>query len=426
MKLEESVEQGKKFVYPVEKAEEVPATPPPGPSMKTTFRTALKEAGWIFILSRVVIIILTYLGVTILPENRTLHTTNCFTNTRACLVSWMHYDVFSYIDISMHGYVNAKATAFFPLFPLLLRFPGVLLGGSVADYYVAGIILSNIFFFFALIVLYLLVEDRFDTSIARTTLFYTAFAPYALFFFIGYTEALFLLLSVMTFFFLNRAMQKQSLLSWWLAGFCGFLSALSRSQGLLLIIPYLVVYVQHFFLPRTFSTSAWREKILAFAPIVLIPLGLVTYMLYLWKAQGDPFLFSTAERVDWGRSPLTFPLVTIYYVVKALFIPSSLQVLNLLNLVSLFIPILGLTIGWKRIPLHYSLFALLMILFVTIYPQGIYNALTSAPRYLIAVFPTTIIFASIKNTRFEKAYLALSLPIFALNILLFVNHYWVA
>jgi hypothetical protein len=392
----------------------------------TTFKTACKESLWIFALSRVIIVIITYLGVSVFSQNLTLHALNCTTNARACLLSWMHFDVFSYIDISMHGYVNGRATAFFPLFPLLLRLPGVLLGGSQADYYIAGIIISNIFIFFALIVLYMLVEDRFDASIARTTLFYTAFAPYALFFFIGYTESLFFLLSVMTFFFLNRAVQKRSILSWWLAGLCGFLAALSRSQGILLIVPYLVVYVQQFFLPRTFSESTWREKLLAFAPIVLIPLGLASYMFYLWKTQGNPFLFSISQNIYWGRFPLTSPLVTLSYVIKALFVPAIVQVLNLINLVSLLVPLLALVIGWRRIPLHYALFALLLILFTTIYPLGEINALTSVPRFMIVIFPTTIIFASIKNLRFEKAYLVISLSLFTFNILLFVNHYWVA
>ena len=63
----------------------------------TTFKTACKEAMWTFVLSRVVIIILTYLGISFFPQNRSTHSLNCFTDTRACLVSWMHYDVFSYI-----------------------------------------------------------------------------------------------------------------------------------------------------------------------------------------------------------------------------------------------------------------------------------------------------------------------------------------
>ncbi len=426
MSIEDASYPGEKSVYDAKKEEEAQEITPNQNPIMITLKTALKEAGWIFVLSRAVIFMLTYLGVSIIPATKNLFSINCFASTRACVISWMHYDVFSYIDIAMHGYVNARATAFFPLFPFLLRVPGALLGGSVVDYYIAGIVLSNVFFFVALIVLYLLVEDRFDASVARTALFYTAFAPYALFFFVGYTEALFLMLCLLTFFFLNQAVQRQSILSWWLAGLCGFVTVLSRSQGLLLVIPYLVVYVQHFFLPRTFSNSKWSEKVLAFVPIALIPLGLATYMFYLWQTKGDPWLFSESQTLYWGRLPLTSPLVTIGYVIKALSIPTSFQVLNVINLVSLLIPIFGLIIGWKRIPLHYTLFALALILFATLYPLGKANALTSVPRFMLVVFPAIIVFASIKNTRFEKAYLVLTLPLFALNVLLFVNHFWVA
>src|SRR5689334_20232933 len=106
----------------------------------STIKAACKDTVWVFALSRLVILILTFLGVSLLPAHQALNSINCFTNTRACALTWMHFDVFSYIDIARRGYVNAKATAFFPLFPALLRFSGALLGGSITNYYIAGII----------------------------------------------------------------------------------------------------------------------------------------------------------------------------------------------------------------------------------------------------------------------------------------------
>ncbi|WP_201359843.1 mannosyltransferase family protein [Dictyobacter formicarum] len=381
-----------------------------------------------FVVNRFVILVLTFLGLSLFPGNQTLTPLNCFIQRRACIKSWMHYDVLSYIAIADKGYVasTARQTAFFPLYPTLLRLPGHLLGGSIGDYYIAGLLISNLCFFFALIVLQLLISDLFDESTARKSLFYVAFAPYALFYFAGYTESLFLFLCLMTFFFLSRAQKDNSVLSWWLAGLSGLLTALSRSQGLLLMLPFFVVYVQHFFFTYRFAETSWRQKILAFCPLALIPLGLGIYMFYLWKAFHDPFLFSSAQHLYWGRLPLTSPLTTFRYVIKACFIPSPLQILNILNLISVLIPLGTLLIGWRRIPLHYNLFALVLIIFATLYPLGTDNALTSVPRFMTVVFPVTIIFASIKWPRFDHAYLALTLPIFALNVFLFVNHYWVA
>jgi hypothetical protein len=46
---------------------------------------------------------------------------------------------------------------------------------------------------------------------------------------------------------------------------------------------------------------------------------------------------------------------------------------------------------------------------------------------MLVIFPISVICALwARNPRFDRAFQALSLPTFALNIVLFVNHYWVA
>jgi hypothetical protein len=394
-------------------------------STQSTLKLAVKEAGWIFLISRFAILVLTYLAMSILPDNGHLLITNCFTAPRTCILSWMHYDVLAYIDIAMHGYTRAAATAFFPLWPLLLHSLGFLAGGSVTRYYLLGIILANILFYLALVILYLLSYELFDHAVAEKALLYLAFAPFALFFFIGYTEALFLLLCLATFLFLQRGSKYSGWRNWLLAGICGFLASLTRSQGFLLVLPYVIVFASRYILAGKLYLTSWREKILSLAPIVLMPAGVGVYMLYLWHTKGDPFLFSQVESKDWGRTS-SFPWVGIYYAVKALFVPTTLQALNAINLVSVIVPLIILAIGWRRIPVHYSLFALLLIVFTLCYPLGTANALTSIPRYMLVVFPATIIAASWKNRKLETLFIILSLSIFTLNVILFVHHYWVA
>jgi hypothetical protein len=46
---------------------------------------------------------------------------------------------------------------------------------------------------------------------------------------------------------------------------------------------------------------------------------------------------------------------------------------------------------------------------------------------MLVIFPIIVICALwARNPRFDRVFQALSLPMFALNIVLFVNHYWVA
>jgi Gpi18-like mannosyltransferase len=102
--------------------------------------------------------------------------------------AWNHWDAQVYIYIAQHGYSNVRYTAFFPLWPLFEHIADGLFGGG---YYRSGLLLANIFFYFALVLLYTLLSEDFDETIARTALFFLAFNAYGLFFFAGFTEALF-------------------------------------------------------------------------------------------------------------------------------------------------------------------------------------------------------------------------------------------
>jgi hypothetical protein len=337
----------------------------------------------------------------------------------------MHFDVFSYIYIALSGYGTETSTAFFPLWPLLLHIVGAPLGASTHLYYLIGIVLANILFFLALVLLYLLTVELFDHQTARKALIYLAFAPYALFFFIGYTESLFLVLCLATFYCLQRAAKYGDIGYWWLAGLSGLLAALTRSQGFLLTVPFSVVFAQRYLVASKIQLTAWREKMMALLPILLIPLGVLVYMGYLWYAKGNPLLFSKAEAVDWNRA-FKYPWIGLFDALHALFIPGSLQISNAINLASFFVPIIVLGCNWKRLPLHYALFALVLIIFPLCYPLGTIDALTAIPRYMLIVFPIVIISASWRQQRLATVCLALSLALFTFNIILFISHYWVA
>ena len=214
-------------------------------------RTACKEAAWVFGLSRLLILIgsLSIYLLPVLIPHFTQYTMwkvpykgGSYTPT-AYFFSWLRWDGGVYANLAFRGYRYPPDVAFFPLWPLLEHFAGLLLGGHFPiSYYLGGLVLANLCFYFALVLLYCLLIKDFDRAIARRTMFYFAFSPYALFFFMGYSESLFVLLSIAVFLLLRRG----NPLDWWLAGFLGFLATLTRSTGLLLAIPFLVIYAQRF------------------------------------------------------------------------------------------------------------------------------------------------------------------------------------
>ncbi len=373
-------------------------------------KTAWLDAAWIFVLSRLVILFVTFVADLRIPP----------VSLDNFWFSWMHWDVFSYIGVAQNGYSLVEDTVFFPLWPLLIHGTGALFGASPTAYYITGFLLTNLFFYLALVIFYHLLTKDFDSTVARNSVFYLTFSPYAIFFFLAYTESLSLFLSLAAFLCLQHA-------RYWLAGLCGFLAVLTHSQGVLLVIPFAIVILQRFWL-RDREQTNWWQKLRACFPLLLIPLGVVVFMLYLWITKGAPLLFSIQEAQFWHRH-LTFPLWSIVLTLQAIVhAPNTyFQFMNVLDLLCVFVPLVILVPGWKRLPLHYALFALATILLNISYPQGMLEPLTAVPRYMLLVFPVFVMLGKWgKNPRLDRVITVCLFTLFVLNILLFVKHSWIA
>jgi hypothetical protein len=397
------------------------------------WRTAWKEAARVFVLSRLIIVLITTLNIFVFPQfipplrqQITLappYTSNIY-SLNVYIFSWFRWDVKAYVNISFQGYKYIPDTAFFPLWPLLQHFGGLLLGGYIPDsYYLAGLLLANICFYFALVLLYRLLSKDFEPALARRGLLYFTFAPYALFFFAGYSESLFVLLCIAIFLLLRRGRP----LDWWLAGLLGFLAALTRSSGVLLIVPFLVVYIQRFWTSPERQHYNWLQKLNALAPIVLIPAGVLVYMLYLNYAKGNPLIFRMQEDMIWRRH-FSFPWETLGIIVRSISTPPPILIVgNIFYTISSLIPAAVLAFGWKRIPLHYRLFALALLAFALSFPADVIIPLYSHPRYMMVIFPITVILAIWgKHPRFHRWFIPLSLVLFTINVILFTGNYWVS
>jgi len=397
---------------------------------------AWKEAAKILALSRLLIIATTIACILLLPAvipgylqyagQDNYHLINNPT-VNQLFFAWLRWDEKPYLNISYFGYKYITDTAFFPLWPLARHLFGVLLGGIFpASFYLAGLLLANLLFYVALALLYILIANTFNDFIARRTLLYLAFSPYALFFFAGYSESLFLLLCVATFFFIQHGKR----FDWWLAGLCGMLATLTREVGVVLVVPFSILYIQHFWLNSQISWQSIARRLVTYLPVILIPLGLILYMTYLYFDKGNPWLFTIEESAVWGRH-LTFLPVTIIISIQAFFKESSFvfQLGNLVNLAFVVTSFVVLVIGWRLLPLHYSVFTLSMMFLGLSVPAYIpqIEPLMSQPRFLLVLFPFAVIFAIwSKHLRFHRVCLILSIAFLVINTALFVSNVWVA
>lgn len=209
------------------------------------------------------------------------------------------YDASWYATIAEHGYdagpFDASVQhnwAFFPLHPMLWRAAAWITG----EFPLTGIVLANLFFFLALIVVHrLALALQFDTLTADRAVLALALFPVSYFFALPWTESLFLLLSASCFL---SALRER----WWLAGIFAALAATTRITGLFLL-PALVILLWQ---------ARGRTRRSAWLALALAPLAFAGFALHLHDVTGDALAFMhiqgafsrpahpTFEAVEWA------------------------------------------------------------------------------------------------------------------------------
>lgn len=199
------------------------------------------------------------------------------------------WDSSFYVDIVRNGYtyqnVPLPSVAFFPLLPLLIRGVGFVVG----DVLVAGLLVTNTALLAAMMVLYRLVDHEWGGAVADRAVWYMLIFPTSFFGSAIYSESLFLLCAV-------AALYTSRSGRWTVAGGAGFFAALSRPVGVL-IAPMLVMewWMQH-----RRAAPHKRPGLAALCALLLVPLGLALYMVYLQWTFGDALAFVRAQ-ASWGR-----------------------------------------------------------------------------------------------------------------------------
>lgn len=337
------------------------------------------------------------------------------------LFSWANFDGEHYLSISIFGYKNLEQ-AFFPVYPMLIsffskpfsfNFPSSLLSSTIF-----GLLISNISFIVALIVLFKLICIDFSKKIAYFTIIALLVFPTSFYFASVYNESLFLVLSVSSFYFARKK-------HWFLAGVFGLIASATRVFGFLLL-PALLIEV---YLQRRESHQQ-KEKLSKVSWLFFIPLGLFLYMLYQGLTVGDPLNFyHLQEQVGEQHQQGITLLPQVYYrYIRMLITVDSTQPIYqtvLLEFVTgilfFLLPIYGY---FKKIRLSYLVFAMIGFLLPTV--QGSFS---SSPRYVIVLFPSFLavgLWISGINKPLKIIVLFSLLLILCLETVMFLRGYWVA
>lgn len=344
---------------------------------------------------------------------------------------WAHWDGVWYIKIATSGYADADgSTAFFPLFPMLLRYIGLLLGGNML---VTGLLISLLCYAGCVWLLFRLVRKDFDDELASRAVIYLAIGPLSFFLQAVYTESLFLFLSLACFVFAREG-------RWRLAGVIGLLATLTRSTGVLLLIPMAYYYYER----RGWQLKKTDSHV---ANLLMVVEGLLVWMTYLALAFGKPLAFSTAQ-AQWERGfgapnyTVAKAVVNTVWGLRTVVTAEYYRWLweaprpgseysnfatNLLNLLFFIAAALLLWYGARRLPRAYSWFALASLAYPLFFPSK-YVALMSYPRFTLTVFPLYVALAlyTLDRPRVHKAVVALGVLLLIVFTAKFAVFSWVA
>jgi hypothetical protein len=306
------------------------------------------------------------------------------------------WDATAYLTISQYGYGHGRSfLAFFPVYPDLLRAVAFSPQANVAF----AVCVSVGAFAGALYLLAKLVELECGRKVSELTVLLVAFSPMALFFSAIYTESLFLLLSVASFYCGRRN-------SWALAGALGGLAAATRSTGIVLLVPLLIMYWQA--RRETGARGPGRDA----SWILLVPLGTLSFLAFA-GLNGDGLSPLHAQQIYWHRSftPLLgawrgtldavrsihqlfvggrHVLATPSYLAGGqLSDPLKLAAADLTDFSFLAFGVVATIGAFRRLPLAYGAYALAMLA-LTASSYTPFEPLASFPRYLLVVFPCQI------------------------------------
>lgn len=376
------------------------------------YNRTVRDVAITFVLTRAAIILIAELAAVAIAQRPGQHTS---ISTIPILAVWGRWDAVHYLDIAGQGYYGIDM-AFFPLYPMLIRF----VGGLISSHLVAGLAISNVALFFGLLFFYKLVEHQYNRHVAQRAIFYISVFPTAVFFSAIYTESLFFALTVASFYYIRER-------HWVTAGIIGFFAAMTRVEGVLLVVPFLIEWFVALRQSSRADLMSWpQEKIVRPAiGIALVPLGLASYMAYLWVLTGDPLFFSHVQ-INWNRhlaAPWTSVRNSWYTILSAAHLHNGAVVANQsLEIAFTILMIAVLIAGFRRLrPSYWAYMAISIIV-----PMST-SSLMSMPRFALVLFPMFVVLALWgERHAVNNAIVAFSLPLLGLFTIMFANWYWVA
>ncbi|CAN5600684.1 hypothetical protein BH20ACT23_BH20ACT23_05390 [soil metagenome] len=325
---------------------------------------------------------------------------------------WTRWDARHFLEVAEFGYTDPRtdphATAFFPLWPLLIRALSVT---GLSPAFVA-MLLSAAASVVAVAYLFRLAEEELDHDAGRRASLYLLFFPSAVFLVAPYSESLFLAGAIPAFYYARRG-------QWLASGMFAAIAMGARAAGAFLLVGLLLEFVRR----RDFGGTALRKALLA-GVFALLPLA--AFAAYLWQVKGDPLYFFTDQRLGWGRE-LSGPLEALRATWGATRVDAGQGALTNFVIgwrVEIAAVALGtLAVVWALVKREWGYAGFMGVFLASLVTNSIY---LSVPRMLLSMFPIALFLAewTERDTRRHETVLLVFAAIAMLGVVAFTRQVW--
>ena len=318
---------------------------------------------------------------------------------------WRRWDAIHYLRIAAEGYSSVELFTFLPLYPLLVRLVGTVLGGHML---LGSMIVSSVACLLLLIVLHKLVTDEgLGLDVARRSLIYLVIFPTAFFLFVPYTESLFMLLCVVT---LREARRER----WLPASLAAFAAVLTRLVGVTLLFVLVIEMLR---------SVNWDPRRLG-ARLALASFPVIGFGGFLaWRAWAGVPGMSEALAALWNRVP-AFPWQGIVLTLQRI----STGDVWLAECFDFAVVLLMFGLGIivvKRLPLSYGAFFWSGLLF-NLSQVRLDQPLGGQGRYSLPLFPAFIVLARLgRSPRWNRIIFVVSVSLWVFWASVFIMWRWV-
>lgn len=321
---------------------------------------------------------------------------------------WNRWDATHYLNVAQFGYggdadKQRLMIVFLPLYPGLIHLAHYL----IPNWQVAALVVSNLCCAGAFCYCFLLTDKEFGRRAAKVAVFYFSIFPTAYFLHVGYSESLFLVLTIGAFYYARRG-------EWLPCALLGMLATGSRLSGLAVMLPLGFEYLQQ-------KNFRWRELRWDCVWLALIPVGFIAYLYLNYHYFGDPLKFLQFQREHWNRS-LSSPWPAFRSSLEGVMIDKPVErvMQHGWQLAAIVIGTATLVVSAIRLRPCYTIY--LAISWVLTFCDSF---TVCSPRYLLTFFPLFMLLGQLRRwTWAHYSITGLCLMFYALNTTQFVRGWW--